>query len=235
MRTDKRLHPIGIVLCTILIFAISEHPVAAEDADSICTEMQQTVPGKPDPTLDISQGRTVLAAPVDLVSNDLDRCQLARWYEPTGTPNLPMLLLIRNQAANGHFTSTKVEVQVRGVGRVAGSRRIDIGPVSSGVFLFVGPIDSIMMHGKFRERDVVFARRALPSGCQTFKLLDALKAIDPSQYLVGALRQVGDDDEVQIVRIQFDETIVPQGNQTTPVTVRLDEDRDKAAYIDCYQ
>ncbi|MEM9762497.1 MAG: hypothetical protein AAF968_08320 [Pseudomonadota bacterium] len=225
----------SIALCALLTFAGTLCPAAAQDADRICTEMQQTVPGRPDPTLDISHGRIVLAAPVDLVSNDLNRCQLARWYEPAGTPDLPMLLLIRNQAADGHFTSAKVEVQVQGVGRVAGSRRIDIGPSSSGVFMFVGPIDSIMMYGKFRERDVIFARRALPSGCRKHKLLDALKVIDPSQFLAGALRQVSADDEVQIVRVQFDETIVPQGNQTTPVTVRLDEDRNKAAYIDCYQ
>ena len=112
----------------------------------------------------------------------------------------------------------------------------------TGVFLFVGPIKDIALQGVLLGRDVRFAKRAVPNPCGRFTMDQALQVIEefePGSTLRSSIPNLDLAAAVQIVRIQFDDSIVPDATageaDAGPSLVQLSTDRQKAAYIEFFK
>ena len=150
-----------------------------------------------------------------------------------------MLAFVHNNSAKEVFRDAQLLIETEGARAPANSLPIPIGPSATGVFLFVGPITTIELHGRYHGRVVEFLRKGAPKECTELTLHRALKAIEkfePGGTDGTTLRDLDRDGKLHIVYIQVDDSIMGQpasAGQTDTVTGYLADSRSAPAYALC--
>lgn len=226
------------VAAAALAATLSPSPLTASNADAICREDNPSQPREVRLHAGLSEGRMVVGAPSDAMDTVFDHCHLARWNEPSDGM-VRTIVLVFNASGNATFGEAVLSVSAEGVDGTVVAEHISIGPGFMGVYLFVGPPRTISMWGVYDGRLLVFRKRELPAGCKPLelgKLLDAIKEMEPTSTLRSRVPNLNPAALVMLVRIQFDDTIVPAPSAaaaTRPVPVQLSEDRLAGAFIEC--
>lgn len=242
VRRDSWLHAVvpAVVVAT-LIAPLSPILAATQHADRICRQNSSSATAPVNLYLGISHGLRVIGAPINQMDDHFSRCQLARWNEPKDGKDR-MIAFVYNNSSNATFRDARVIIRATGVGPPASSRRVSIGSKVTGVFLFVGKVDkiTIALRGIYGGRNLRFAARALPAGCGSIKLNDALtviEAFEPTSTLRSRLPNPESEERVYIVRIQLHDAIFSESGADLPATeaalLNLSEDNANSAFIEC--
>lgn len=236
---------ISVVVLALLVWPIahlSTVPAAADDADQICRESRASSAHAVQVGKRFSKGMTVIGSPINAMNEMFSKCMLARWNEPV-EDKVRMIVFVYNNSSSDAILE-RSQLLITPIDRVERflSSPVPIDAKGTGVFLFVGPIKDIALQGVLLGRDVQFAKRALPDQCGRFTMDQALLVIEefqPNSTLRSSIPNLDLSAEVQIVRIQFDDSIVPNagtdGTDTGPILVQLSTDRQAAAYIDFFK
>jgi len=233
-------HVVMTLGAAVLVATLLPRGAIAEYADNVCRQNTAAAPTPaPSPYIGISQGRMVIGSPIHRLER-FTACQLARWSEPENDLT-SMLAFVYNKSANEVFRNAQLLIETEGAPAPANSLPIPIKPSATGVFLFVGPITSIELHGLYRGRVVQFLRRGPPVPCTEFSLYHALQAIErfrPGSTVGTTLRDLDPRGTLHIVYIQVDDSILGQHStagqtDTDSVTAYLSDNRDAAAYVLC--
>lgn len=241
MQRQSALRNVVMTLCAAAVAAtVLPRATIAEDADTVCRENAPaaTTPSPPR-YIEMSQGRMVIGSPIQRL--DLfGACQVARWREPE-RGRTSMLAFVYNNSAKEVFRKAQLLIESKDKGVRANSLAIPIDPLTPGVFLFVGPIKTIELHGRYRGRDVKFQRRGAPGNCTEFTVGDALKAMErfePRSTNDTTLNKLDPDGTLHIMYIQVDDTIMGESDSegqpnTDPVTAYLADNRIDRHYVLC--
>lgn len=241
MRRQSALRNVVITLGAAAVVAtMLPRAATAEGADKVCRDNAAAATTDLDPPfIEISQGRMVIGSPIQRL--DLfDACQVARWREPENG-HTSMLAFVYNDSEQEVFHKAQLLIESKDVGVRANSRPIPIDPLTAGVFLFVGPIRTIELHGKYRGRVVEFQRRGAPENCTEFTVADALEAMEtfePGSTIKTTLDKLDPDDKLHIMYIEVDDTIMGESDtqgqpDTNRVTAYLADNRDAPAHVVC--
>ena len=223
----------------LLISVMSSTIAIAQSADSICRESSSAAAVEVRLYEALSGGGLLVASPMNAMATRFSRCHLARWNEPS-EEGLRMIVFVYNNSDSAMFTDARLTIEATYGDTPVTSGYVSIEPKGTGVFLFVGPAETIGLRGIYGGTNVRFERRALPRGCGTITLeqtLRVVEAFDSTSKLRSRLPNLDSDANVQIIRIQFDDEILAgsradQGSHGH-VYARLSEDRDATAFIEC--
>lgn len=210
-----------------------------EDTETICAAALSQAPVSVRYAERLSRGAKVIGAPLHLLHAQIDRCHLARWNEPEEDMHR-MIAFVYNDSDRAFFNDARLTIwHERAPARAVSEHPVSIAPKRTAVFLFVGPIKAIKLAGFYAGPKVQFAERAPPDDCGTLRLdqtLEIVEAYEPKSTLRSRIPNLDPAVEVEVIRIQFTDTIIPAPTgqpSDEPHVEPLLEDRHAPAYIEC--
>ena len=234
---QRSLRFLGLIgLGVVLLAMLLPRAVAEEDTTAVCAAVLAQAPDQVGYWEGLSKGAKVIGAPIHLIDAQIDRCHLGRWNEPE-IGMRRMAAFVFNNSARRSFNRAHLTIWAsKAAARATSEYPVEILPMRTALFLFVGPLKAISLTGSYAGPKVMFREREPPAPCGTFTLAqtaELVKAFQPESTFLSRIPNFDPEVEVEIIRIEFSDAMIDESRGQVQYFELLHDGRDKPASIEC--